>query len=802
MPSSRPAGLGIDLGTSHTVAVVRRRDGRVQSLLFDSSPLLPSAVFVSQSGAALVGSDALHSAKMAPARLEPHPKRRIDDGTVLLGDREWTIPELFAAVLSRVRRECVQVLGEIPSEVVITHPAVWGPTRRSLLRKACAAAGFEDVGLVPEPVAAAHYFVDQLGHEVPVGASIVVHDFGGGTFDAAVLTRTITGFTVSSLDGLDQLGGTDIDAAIVADLRGRVGDPEDWAWYTAPQTTADRRARHNFIEDVRLVKERLSRHPTADLYLPILDRDVHLTREELETLAQPLLSRAVDVVEAVIEDSGVPDLAGIFPVGGASRMPLVATLLHRRLGVAPIVVDQLEQVVAHGALLSGKPEAVGFSTSAAATDRASEAASVALVSGDPLATVADPVVSREPEATPAEAAPVDEMVEAPTGDTPTPTHPPGDEPAEPVGSHESDGETSGLSRPSVGRRSILVAGVGTIAALAAIPLVMALNQEDDPVKADDAPADGSSSSPPRPDAQGWSSQTLIADIATEALAFSPSGDRLAVGRAGAVEIWDVDGGHLDTIAIGDDNEWSYLEPKLEFSPDGKLLAVAGRDHVSLWDVDGGTSVTKLEVDTTPAFGGFSSDGSRLAFSDGKVLKLWDVATESVNITINALVATKNSHDINQLAFSSDGALLASRGWGGSSDAPIEVWDVSSGRRVTQLANGDGSGPMAFNPDASLLAASVGITIHLWDTSDWSRAALLKRNRSSSRLEFSPDGATLMTDGISNMSHRIDLWDVASRQRTRDDLFHSDLELTALTFSPDGEIIASGGSSSVELWRRE
>jgi molecular chaperone DnaK (HSP70) len=81
------AALGIDYGTSSTVAVLRHPGGKVRPLLFDSSPLLPSAVFRNDSGRLLVGRDAEHAARLDPARYEPHPKRRIDDLEVLLGGR-------------------------------------------------------------------------------------------------------------------------------------------------------------------------------------------------------------------------------------------------------------------------------------------------------------------------------------------------------------------------------------------------------------------------------------------------------------------------------------------------------------------------------------------------------------------------------------------------------------------------------------------------------------------------------------------------------------------------------------------
>ncbi|HTJ36241.1 MAG TPA: Hsp70 family protein, partial [Dactylosporangium sp.] len=179
--------LGVDFGTSHTVAVASRPDGRVDALLFDASPLLPSAVFADPGGALLTGRDAERSARLDPAAYEPHPKRRIDDVGLLLGAREVTVAELIEAVLRRVADEAARTAGRPPEATVLTHPAGWGPQRRGLLLEAAARAGLPAVSTVPEPVAAAMYFTTVLGHHVPDGHAVVVYDFGGGTFDISVV---------------------------------------------------------------------------------------------------------------------------------------------------------------------------------------------------------------------------------------------------------------------------------------------------------------------------------------------------------------------------------------------------------------------------------------------------------------------------------------------------------------------------------------------------------------------------------------------------------------------------------------
>ncbi|MEV0136570.1 Hsp70 family protein [Dactylosporangium sp. NPDC050688] len=352
--------LGVDFGTSNTVAVVRWPDGRSRALLFDGSPLLPSAVYAEPGGTVIVGRDAVHSARLEPARFEPNPKRRIDDGTVLLGDREIPVNDLVATVLRRVRDEWTRTVGDVASEVTVTFPASWGATRRLAVADAAAAAGLGRVRLVPEPVAAAAYFTQVLGKDVPVGSVVVVHDFGAGTFDASVVARTRDGFEVLAVDGRDDIGGIDLDNAIVAHIGAicEAQSPQEWQRLMSPQTIEDRRARRLLFDDARVAKERLSRQPASDLTVPLLNIDVHLTRDELERLAQPLLEQTVRVTQGVMRWAQLSEgsVAGVFLVGGSSRMPLVGTLLHRALGTAPAVIEQPELVVAEGSMLTGSTE--------------------------------------------------------------------------------------------------------------------------------------------------------------------------------------------------------------------------------------------------------------------------------------------------------------------------------------------------------------------------------------------------------------------------------------------------------------
>jgi actin-like ATPase involved in cell morphogenesis len=347
----RRHALGVDFGTSNTVAVARWPDGRARPILVDGSPLLPSAVYAEPDGQLIAGRDAVHSSRLDPARFEPNPKRRVDDGFVFLGDREVPVVELIGAVLGRVAEEWHRTVGSVPTDVTLTCPATWGATRRTLLAEAAGRAGLAGARLVAEPVAAATYFAEVLGRDVPIGSVVVVHDFGAGTFDASVVARTAEGFEVLAVDGRDDIGGLDVDAAIVEYLQ---GDEPEWQRLIAPETVADRRAQRQLWDDVRVAKERLSRTQSADLVVPLLNREIHLTRDELEKLARPVLDQTVGVTRRLLRWADLPEgrLAGVFLVGGASRIPLVATLLHRELGEAPVVIEQPELVVAEGSILA------------------------------------------------------------------------------------------------------------------------------------------------------------------------------------------------------------------------------------------------------------------------------------------------------------------------------------------------------------------------------------------------------------------------------------------------------------------
>jgi len=347
--------LSVDLGTSNTVAVLSAHGRPPRVVDVDGSSMMPSAVFAAEDGNLVVGRDAERRARLDPARFEPNPKRRVDEGTLLLGDQVVPVTDALAGVLRRVADETSRQLGgKKADEVRLTHPAQWGPVRRNVLLSAARQAGLgSNLVLVPEPVAAAAHFASFPGQTLVPGQALAVYDLGAGTFDVAIVGATQNGFVVLAEAGLPDLGGLDVDQALLEHVGRQVSirDPSRWQSLLRPMSTGDRRAQRALREDVKAAKESLSRHPQTEVPLPEPFDDVLVTRVELEGLIRPGLLRSVELLAGTIRSTGMTPnrLVGIYLVGGSSRIPLIATLIAEQLRVVPTSLDQPETAVALGA---------------------------------------------------------------------------------------------------------------------------------------------------------------------------------------------------------------------------------------------------------------------------------------------------------------------------------------------------------------------------------------------------------------------------------------------------------------------
>lgn len=348
--------LAVDFGTSNTVAAVSIDGSPPRLLTIDGSPLVPSSIYLGEDGSIAVGRDADRQARLDPSRYEPNPKRRIDDGEMLLGTDVIPVRQAIAAVLGRVLQEFRRQFGNANPDVVrLTHPARWRQTRRDVLIAACKEAGLHDNPLlVPEPVGAATHFATQGGRKMPPGSALAVYDLGGGTFDVAIVQKRGDSFEVVAEAGLPDLGGLDFDHAILENIGKDHSetDPEAWEQLNRPTDTTSRRAQRALAVDIKEGKEALSRHPHTDIALPDPFSDAHLTRSEFEDMIRPNLARSVELLATTISEAKFTpnQLVGVYLVGGSSRVPLVARLIQEGMGITPTTLDQPESTVATGAL--------------------------------------------------------------------------------------------------------------------------------------------------------------------------------------------------------------------------------------------------------------------------------------------------------------------------------------------------------------------------------------------------------------------------------------------------------------------
>lgn len=351
--------LGIDFGTTFTLAAMEQ-DGRL-SLVHDGAGVtrVRSAVWLDDDGELVVGDEAVRQAVLAPERFEPAPKRLVRDREeeILLGDKVVPVSDVIGAVLARVAGEAIrQNGGSQPSELRITHPAAWGEERCDTLIQAVHHAGLPRPELVPEPVAAAYKIgADQIraGEPIKSGEHLAIYDFGGGTFDTAIVRRTRSGFEVAGPPGgEDPLGGESIDQAII-ELLGRqpIGEDPQWELLMHPRDEDWRRHAADLRVKVREAKEALSRSTSVRLWVPGIGRSVQLSRDELNELIRTQVDGTAAILRETISDAGIApeQLAGIFLVGGSSRIPLVAETIWREFQRKPEVRGDPKAVVAEGA---------------------------------------------------------------------------------------------------------------------------------------------------------------------------------------------------------------------------------------------------------------------------------------------------------------------------------------------------------------------------------------------------------------------------------------------------------------------
>ena len=368
MPEERV--VGIDLGTTNSLVAFLGPDGKPQVIPGeDGSNLVPSLVALDPKGQIIVGNAArkylietperaVYSIKRLMGRgvediqeeLKLFPFRVAEDlqpGEVLrikLADKDYTPPEISAFILRQLKRNAERYFGAPVKKAVITVPAYFNDAQRQATKDAGRIAGLEVLRLVNEPTAASlAYGLDKQRNGVAA-----VYDLGGGTFDISILRLHDGIFEVISTAGDTHLGGDDIDNLLITialdDIRGDMG--------------LDYRRNAEVVQAVRKAvidaKIALSSNEKITIEVDLPEGRKYqreITREQFESLMEPVLQRTVGPVKQAIRDAGLSpqEINEVALVGGSTRIPRVGTIVKGLFKREPHSELNPDEVVALGA---------------------------------------------------------------------------------------------------------------------------------------------------------------------------------------------------------------------------------------------------------------------------------------------------------------------------------------------------------------------------------------------------------------------------------------------------------------------
>jgi len=351
--------IGIDLGTSNSAAAVLIGGKPTIIPSAEGATLygkaFPSYVAFTKDGQLLVGEPARRQAITNPEGTVTAFKRKM--GTTYkykIYGKEYTPQELSAFLLQKIKRDAEAFLGEPVKKAVITVPAYFNDNQRQATKDAGTIAGLEVVRIINEPTAASlAYGLDKAEKE----QRIMVFDLGGGTLDVTIMEFGGGVFEVKSTSGDTQLGGTDMDNAIIDYI------VEEFKKKEGIDLRKDKTAMQRLREAAEKAKIELSTVLTTDINLPYITADatgpkhlnMTLTRAKLEELVRPIVERCAGPMKQALADAKLQpsDIDKIILVGGPTRMPIVRKFVEEFMGKPPERgIDPME-CVAMGAAIQG-----------------------------------------------------------------------------------------------------------------------------------------------------------------------------------------------------------------------------------------------------------------------------------------------------------------------------------------------------------------------------------------------------------------------------------------------------------------
>jgi len=368
--------IGIDLGTTFSAVAVMEAGEPVIIPNAEGGRITPSVVAVSKGGERLTGQVAkrqaitnpdntIFSIKRLMGRKYDEPTVEYDrkllpfkitkaangDAKVMMGDKEYSPPEISAMILQKLKTDAEAYLGEKVTEAVITVPAYFNDSQRQATKDAGKIAGLEVLRIINEPTAASlAYGLDKKREE-----TIAVYDLGGGTFDISILELGEGTFQVKSTNGDTHLGGDDFDQRIMDWLC------DEFKRDQGIDLRQDKMALQRLKEAAEKAKCELSTVQQTEVNLPFITADasgpkhlsINLTRAKLEQLIMDLVEKTLEPCRQALADAEktAAQIDEVVLVGGQTRTPLVQEKVKQFIGKEAHKGVNPDEVVAIGAAI-------------------------------------------------------------------------------------------------------------------------------------------------------------------------------------------------------------------------------------------------------------------------------------------------------------------------------------------------------------------------------------------------------------------------------------------------------------------
>jgi molecular chaperone DnaK (HSP70) len=361
--------VGIDVGTTNSLAALLTDHGPKVIRDRDGSPLIPSMVTILEDGQQLVGSAAravmldhpdrtIYSVKRligrageevaTEAKRLPYPVRQGERGLarIRIDGRDWSPEEISAIVLTKVKQVCDAALETTVKDAVITVPAYFDDGQRQATKDAAAIAGLNCLRIINEPTAASLAY----GIDGSKDGTVLVYDLGGGTFDVSILKIQDGVFRVLSTAGNTHLGGDDFDGLLATKIKGILAEHTRDADLLSPYVMQAVR------KSAEGLKVQLSEHDQASLSIDLGAAgaaDLTVTRAEFEALIAPLIDETLQCCQRAMTDAGLTydEIDDVVLVGGSTRIPLVRRKLEALAGRPPHTEVDPDLAVAMGAAI-------------------------------------------------------------------------------------------------------------------------------------------------------------------------------------------------------------------------------------------------------------------------------------------------------------------------------------------------------------------------------------------------------------------------------------------------------------------